>query len=373
MSFNPDPNKQAIEVIFSQKRNETVHPPLFFNNQIVSRINEHKHLGLTLDSRLSFTKHIAEKTAKARKGIGIIRYLSSYVTLDTLDQIYKLFVRPHLDYCDIIFHIPQKCSIFDSSINLTSLMNSLESTQYLAARAVSGTWKGTNTSKLYEELGWESLSDRRWFHRLLQFYKIFNNISSPYLKSIIPTPRTLLYGQRRENVLYELPCRTSRYQNSFFPDATKSWNNIGLEIRNIEQLSLFKKTLLSFIRPARKSFYNIRNPAGIKKLFRLRVGLSELKSHKKNHNFLDTPSDICDCGLEAEDTNHFFLRCPLYSLFRISFLHSTNATIMKYDLANLSPDDLVHIYLYGHPMLSKIDNVKILEASIRFVNESTRF
>ena len=149
-------------------------------------------------------------------------------------------------------------------------MNSLESTQYLAARVVSGTWKGTNTSKLYEELGWESLSDRRWFHRLLQFYKIFNNISSPYLKSIIPTPRTLLYGQRRENVLYELPCRTSRYQNSFFPDATKSWNNIGLEIRNIEQLSLFKKTLLSFIRPARKSFYNIRNPAGIKKLFRLK-------------------------------------------------------------------------------------------------------
>ena len=133
MSFNPDPNKQAIEVIFSQKRNETVHPPLFFNNQIVSRINDHKHLGLTLDSRLSFTKHIAEKTAKARKGIGIIRYLSSYVTLDTLDQIYKLFVRPHLDYCDIIFHIPQKCSIFDSSINLTSLMNSLESTQYRAA------------------------------------------------------------------------------------------------------------------------------------------------------------------------------------------------------------------------------------------------
>ena len=109
-------------------------PPLFFNNQIVSRINDHKHLGLTLNSRLSFTKLIAEKTAEARKGIGIIRYLSSYVTLDTLDQINKLFVRPHLDYCDIIFHIPQKCSIFVSSINLTSLlMNSLESTQYRAA------------------------------------------------------------------------------------------------------------------------------------------------------------------------------------------------------------------------------------------------
>ena len=31
---------------------------------------------------------------------------------------------------------------------------------------------GTNRNKLYEELGWESLSDRRWFHRLTVFYKI---------------------------------------------------------------------------------------------------------------------------------------------------------------------------------------------------------
>ena len=196
--------------------------------------------------------------------------------------------------------------------NLNSLMNSLESTQYIAARAVSGTWKGTNLSKLYEELGWESLSERRWFHRLLKFYMIFNNISSPYLKHIIPRPRALLYGQHRENVLHEFTCRTARYQNSFFPDATKCWNNIGYELRDIEQLSLFKKKMLSFIRPESKTFYNIRNQNGIKKLFRLRVGLSELKSHKKDHNFLDTPSNMCDCGIEPEDTKHFFfLRCPL--------------------------------------------------------------
>ena len=33
MSFNPDPNKQAIEVLFSQKMNSPIHPPLYFNNQ----------------------------------------------------------------------------------------------------------------------------------------------------------------------------------------------------------------------------------------------------------------------------------------------------------------------------------------------------
>ena len=54
-------------------------------------------------------------------------------------------------------------------------MNALESTQYQATLAVSCTWKGTNRNKIYEELGWETLDQRRTFRRLVQFYKIMNN------------------------------------------------------------------------------------------------------------------------------------------------------------------------------------------------------
>ena len=62
-------------------------------------------------------------------------------------------------------------------------MNVLERTQYQAALAVSGAWKGTNRYKIYEELGWESLDQRRFFRRLTQFYKIMNNLTPEYLKS----------------------------------------------------------------------------------------------------------------------------------------------------------------------------------------------
>ena len=65
-------------------------------------------------------------------------------------------------------------------------MQSIESIQYKAALAVSGASEGSNTSKLYEELGWESLTDRRWHRRLLQFYKIVNDLAPFYLKDIIP-------------------------------------------------------------------------------------------------------------------------------------------------------------------------------------------
>ena len=52
MSFNPDPQKQAVEVIFSTKRIEMNHPEIRFNNIPVMKVNEHKHLGIILDSKL---------------------------------------------------------------------------------------------------------------------------------------------------------------------------------------------------------------------------------------------------------------------------------------------------------------------------------
>ena len=78
MSFNPDPNKQPFEVLFSHKINSPTHPPLYFNNQKVCSAAHHKHLSLILDSKLTFAKHISQKISIAFKGIGIIRYMSSY-------------------------------------------------------------------------------------------------------------------------------------------------------------------------------------------------------------------------------------------------------------------------------------------------------
>ena len=74
MSFNPDPTKQAVEVLFSQKKKEIHHPPLYFNGAVVIRVNSHKHLGITLDSKLTFLNHVNEKIKVTTKTLGILRY-----------------------------------------------------------------------------------------------------------------------------------------------------------------------------------------------------------------------------------------------------------------------------------------------------------
>ena len=104
MIFNPDITKHAIEVIFSVKKKKPEHPELIFNGIPVARQDYTKHLGVYLDSRLNFSKHRREAIIKASKGISLLKYLSKYVSRKVLDLCYKLYVRPHLDYGDVIYH-----------------------------------------------------------------------------------------------------------------------------------------------------------------------------------------------------------------------------------------------------------------------------
>ena len=101
MSFNPDINKQAREVYFSQRREKSLPPPIIFNNNNVLTSPCQKHLGLVLDSKLSFNEHVNQKINKCNRIIGLMKRLSLILSRNQLHTIYKTFVRSHLDYADI--------------------------------------------------------------------------------------------------------------------------------------------------------------------------------------------------------------------------------------------------------------------------------
>ena len=92
--------------------------------------------------------------------------------------MYSALVRSHLDYCDVIYHIPPKVHPPPMGMSLHDHMEMIEKIQYQAALAVTGTWQGTSRVKIYEELGWESLSDRRISRRVLQIHKIIDEKNS---------------------------------------------------------------------------------------------------------------------------------------------------------------------------------------------------
>ena len=90
-------------------------------------------------------------TTKVNKTIGLLRKLQKTFPRPVLMTMYKAFVRPHLDYGDIIY---------DEAYNET-FHQKLESFQYYACLALSGAIRGSSKEKLYHELGLESLQCRR--------------------------------------------------------------------------------------------------------------------------------------------------------------------------------------------------------------------
>ena len=117
---------------------------------------------------------------KVNKTIGLLRKLQYVLPREPLLTIYKSFVRPHLDYGDVVY---------DQNYN-NSLHQKLESIQYNAALAITGVIRGSSREKLHQELGLESLKQWRWFRKLCYFFKITKNQSPKYLLDKIPTTRS---------------------------------------------------------------------------------------------------------------------------------------------------------------------------------------
>ena len=76
---------------------------MLFNNKNVSQVNFQTHLGVILDVKLTFEEHLKNVFNKANKTIGLLRKLSNLLPRQALVTIYKAFIRPHLDYGDVLY------------------------------------------------------------------------------------------------------------------------------------------------------------------------------------------------------------------------------------------------------------------------------
>ena len=161
MLFNPDPMKPAQEVLFSRKKQNQIYLTISLNNIQVEKVPYQKHLGLILDQKLNFKQHIDCAISKINKGIAVIKKLRYSLPHKSLVTIYKAFLRPLIDYGDIIYDQPQNES-FSEKLGV----------QYETALAITGAIQGTSRDRIYQELGLESLKSRRWYKRLSCMFKI---------------------------------------------------------------------------------------------------------------------------------------------------------------------------------------------------------
>ena len=129
--------------------------------------------------------------------------------------IYKTFIRPHLDYGDVVYD-----KVFNESFH-----KKLESVQYNAVLAMTSAIRGTNTERLYQELGLESLQNRRKFWRSCLFYKIYKDHTPLYLDNLIPKNFQSSFFLRATKAISLFRVKHEFVKSSFSPSKIIEWNN----------------------------------------------------------------------------------------------------------------------------------------------------
>ena len=200
-----------------------------FNNANDTQSIYQRRRGIILDSKVKFENHLKIVTTKINKAIGLLRKLQNLLPRTALITIYKAFVRPHLDYGDILY---------DQAFNLP-FRQKLESIQYSAFLAITGAIGGASKKKIYLELGLESCHLRRWYRKPAMFYKVYKNKSTFNIYKLIPEI-TSSYIMRNTDGIPLIKIRHNFLKITFFLSAIIEWNKLDPTILNAENFGIFK-------------------------------------------------------------------------------------------------------------------------------------
>ena len=137
MLFNPDPSKPAQERLFSRKKKTQIHPTISLKNIQVERASHHKHLGILLDEKLNFIQYINTAILKKKQKDICNKKLRHSLPRKSFTTFYKAFLRPLVDYGEIIYDQPQN----------ESFCEKLEPVQYKAALAIAVAIQDTSPVK----------------------------------------------------------------------------------------------------------------------------------------------------------------------------------------------------------------------------------
>jgi hypothetical protein len=154
----------------------------------------------------------------------------------SFEKLYLSFIRPLLEHGDVVW---DPHNIY--------LINILENVQIEAMIIISGGTKLIFLRELYKETGLSKLKDRRENHKLIQLFKMQNDLTPASLSTLIPNRfhDVHTYNTRQNNALPLPRTRTSLYASYFLLSTLKLWNYLSPEIKDCPSLSILKSRLTS--------------------------------------------------------------------------------------------------------------------------------
>ena len=233
-------------------------------------------------------KNLNEISTKARQRLGCLSRHKYKMNRKSLEQCYVTFIRPLLEYGNVIFDASNKEDL--------EVLSSIEKD---ALKIITGARSRTEIEALYNEVSWPNLEERRKNHKICVLGKVIIKRSQNYLLQDLLT----FYDNTRNVRMNTCAIPNSGhdyYDRSFVPASIKLWNELPPDIRGIKSHKALKAKLkIASSKKVPKCYSygkRIQNILHTK----LRLGCSDLNFDK--HFIGLVPNNLCTCDLK--DTSY---------------------------------------------------------------------
>ena len=209
--------------------------PILINNISVPRTENYTCLGVSLDERLTWEKHIDTICAKVGAGIGVMRRMKPFVPQETLKLIYEALVQPYFNYCSPLW---DNCGI--------GLKDKLQKFQNRAARVITGSTYDIRSIDVLNTLGWKTLDQKRNYTKSMFMYKIINDHAASNLRHSfrLYNEGDTIHDLRNHVTDLVLPKPKREFgKRSFKYNGAIHWNSLPYEAKNAKSISTFKRLI----------------------------------------------------------------------------------------------------------------------------------
>ena len=205
----------------------------------INLVNNFKFLGITIDSKLSFSCHCQNVCHKTSRSSSVLSKQAYYVPQPIIRKLYQTMIYPHLNYGIEIWGnscktgIKRLQKIQNKGIKIITSMNTCEPSDYASLKLMS-------FKHVHE------------YFSLIRFFKYYKLNESQNFKTKINNHQTYHSYSTRHSMALNLNfpnLRLSKLKTSFLYNTIKFWNKIPSDIKSAQNLKLFKKY------PKRKHIY----------------------------------------------------------------------------------------------------------------------
>ena len=314
-----------------------------FGGQVLKVVHSHKYLGVTIDRKLTWRKHVEATAEKAEKSLRLILRLCDTkrgVSQKLLILLYESCIRPILEYASEVW----------GDVSKTNAQK-LTTVQHHALKASLGVNRRSHTMDVCVESQVPPLGPRRKI-QVLRFWKNLH---------VHPRPLTKFFAELPDKKRLQ-----KKQRSSFLERVTKIMRELNLSHEEVlilkkEQYKEYERSLWESHRlkrgraDERSAHYSsiqpdlsLTRPAEYSKVKRKTVAewhglrLGTLPLNKFLNSIRRHPDGQCDCKTEEETVEHFLMRCPTHKKERevlMSELKKSYATQVQPDLSKVLSAD----------------------------------